>query len=162
MHSLNNQLAIRSNILHKKLVQHGRIYKKVWITSRQQACVLMWYLYVYKLERKKLWRSGHPDLGPFKWKTSWWPLRANKILSLNWGLLYAKEPVLLHDFNAANDKLIQVRGLRHPPKKCTNLTVWFGAANFGTFLEIFRPHKLGSTYRLLRWNRRRAVSIAYN
>ena len=44
-------------------------------------------------------------------------------------------------------------GPRYPPKKCTNRMVRFGAANFWTFLRISRPRELGSTYRLLHWNR---------
>ena len=60
--------------------------------------------------------------------------------------------LMQHGSKAANDKFIRVCEAEISSKTCTNLTVWFGAANIGKFLKISWPRELGSTYCLLRWN----------
>ena len=80
------------------------------------------------------------------WKFCWPPF----FLSSNECLLYSNEPTLKYGFKAANHKLgaeissdIQIQ----------ILTVWFGWTIFRTSWRISQPHKFGSIYVLLHWNR---------
>ena len=87
-----------------------------------------------------------------------WKLQTNKISTFCIGHLlfcifgYLGETLHSHCSFSSYYKLIQVRGAKISSKECTNQTGWFGAANCLSFLRISRPHKLWSTYRLLRWN----------
>ena len=90
-------------------------------------------------------------------KKSWRPLRDQKKMLKNMGLLHSKWSARSHGFNEANGKLIQVQESEILPKKCWNLTVWFGSTHncqiSALFWPISRTPELGSIYRLLRWNR---------
>ena len=80
------------------------------------------------------------------------PLSSKVILGLFIGV-YCMQKNRQGNTVPTQQKLIWVFGADISSKTCTNLTVWFGAVNFGTSLKISRAHILGSTYRLLQWNR---------
>ena len=81
-------------------------------------------------------------------------LLASLFLSLNECLLYANEPTLKYGFKAANHKLIQFLGAEISfDIQIQILTVWFGWTIFRTSWRISQPHKFGSIYLLLHWNR---------
>ena len=91
-----------------------------------------------------------------------WPIR--RIIVLNWfwlqlfshqvclsvkSLSLSKELAWQHGYNAANDKLIRDIFKKKSKFSCTKPNRQICALLW----RISRPKKLGSTYRLLRWNR---------